>query len=298
MSTIYILKGLPGCGKTTEAKKMLQQEKKILRVNKDELRMMAQFGGYQSVSEKVIVQAEYDLVDLWTSRGFSVIVDDTNLNSIHEENYRKIAEKYPWCKVEVKEFNTPVDRCVLNDLSRKNSGGHYVGKDNIINMGFRFGYLKQEKPCIVFDMDGTLSDPAHRRTFVRKEDAQNNDSAFKPDWVKFFETCDKDAPRDEVIAKAREAKGQGYEVIICSARPEDYRDKTEKWLEQYNVPYDRLIMRKHADYRKDTIVKKEFLDQYLDKTKIVRVYDDRPCVIQMWRDNGLQVEDVGNGIEF
>jgi len=31
---------------------------------------------------------------------------------------------------------------------------------------------------------------------------------------------------------------------------------------------------------------------------IVKVYDDRPSVIRMWREKGLEVEDVGAGVEF
>lgn len=298
MATIHILKGLPGCGKTTLSKELLKAEKKILRINKDDLRAMAQFGGYSSVSEKMIVQAEYDTVDLWVSKGFSVIVDDTNLNPVHTQKYEEIAKKYPWAKVEIHDLlYVPVEQCIANDETRKGTP-RYVGKDNIINMGFRFGVMHQTRNCAVFDLDGTLSNPDHRRHYVRQAHQGQNDPEWKPDWIRFFETCDQDAPREEVIEKARQFHAQGVEVIICSARPEDYREKTEEWLRRFNVPYDRLIMRRHADYRKDTVVKKEYLDNFLDKTKILQVVDDRPCVIQMWRDNGLNVEDVGDGIDF
>lgn len=298
MAVIHILKGLPGCGKTTLSKELLKSEKKILRINKDDLRQMAQFGGYNSTSERVIVQAEYDIVDFWVSKGFSVIVDDTNLNPAHSQKYGEIASKYPWCKVEVHDMlDVPVERCIANDNSRRERGERFVGRDVIVNMGFQFGVLKQERQCVVCDMDGTLSDTSHRQNWVRQQNGEVNPD-WKPDWIKFFEHCDQDAPREDVIAKLRDWHARGFEIIICSARPEDYRAKTEGWLAQHNVPYDRLIMRKHADYRKDTIVKQEFLDNYLDRTKIVQVYDDRPCVIRMWRENGLTVEDVGDGVEF
>jgi predicted kinase len=297
-TTIHILKGLPGCGKTTLAKQLMQAEKKIVRVNKDDLRTMIQFGGYNSTTERVVVQAEYDLVDLWISKGFSVIVDDTNLNPVHPQKYEEIAKKYPWATVKYHDMlSIPIETCIANDLKRKGTGGHYVGRDNIINMGFKFGVLKQQRKCVVFDMDGTLSDASHRQGFVRNPNPLNDN--WSPNWNLFFEHCHEDLPRLEVINHAREAKEQGFEVIICSARPEDYRDKTESWLAQYGVPYDRLIMRRHADYRKDTIVKQEFLDDFLDKTQIVQVYDDRPCVIrEVWRAAGLETIDCGNGIEF
>jgi predicted kinase len=299
VSKIYILKGLPGCGKTTRAKELLKSEKKILRINKDDIRGMAQFGLFNPTSERMVVQAEYDIVDLWASKGFSVIVDDTNLNPVHSQKYEEIANKYPWVTVEyIDMMDVPVDKCIANDLARKEFGGHYVGRDNIINMGFKFKVLTQTRPCVVSDMDGTISDPSHRRGYVRLLGGEVNPD-WKPDWIKFFESCDLDTPRMEVISQLQEYASKGYEIIICSARPEDYRDKTEKWLKKYNVPYDRLIMRRHKDYRKDTIVKQEFLDNYLDKTKILKVFDDRPCVIRdVWRAAGLDVVDCGDGIEF
>lgn len=39
-------------------------------------------------------------------------------------------------------------------------------------------------------------------------------------------------------------------------------------------------------------------DKYLTGLEILKVFDDRPSVIRMWRENGLLVEDVGNGEEF
>jgi hypothetical protein len=46
-------------------------------------------------------------------------------------------------------------------------------------------------------------------------------------------------------------------------------------------------------------VKNQMLDTYFpDKNVIRAVIDDRPSVIRMWRENGLDVIDVGKGIEF
>ena len=58
-------------------------------------------------------------------------------------------------------------------------------------------------------------------------------------------------------------------------------------------------MRKSGDKRPDTDVKKEILDKYFkDKIKIFTVIDDRPSVIRMWKENKLDVIDVGDGIDF
>ena len=47
-------------------------------------------------------------------------------------------------------------------------------------------------------------------------------------------------------------------------------------------------MRAGQDRREDSIIKKEILDK-MPKAKIELVLDDRPRVIRMWRDNGLEV---------
>lgn len=57
-------------------------------------------------------------------------------------------------------------------------------------------------------------------------------------------------------------------------------------------------MRDAGDKREDTIVKSEIYDKYLKDLNIINIYDDRPSVIRMWRAKGLNVVDVGQGIEF
>ncbi len=58
-------------------------------------------------------------------------------------------------------------------------------------------------------------------------------------------------------------------------------------------------MRRSGDKRPDTEVKQQIYDTYFkDKYNIAYVIDDRPSVIQMWRSNGLEVIDVGEGVDF
>ena len=54
-------------------------------------------------------------------------------------------------------------------------------------------------------------------------------------------------------------------------------------------------MRSEGDCRKDTVVKKELFDTYIDhKYNVKLVLDDRKSVIRMWSfEKGLNVVDVG-----
>lgn len=304
---LYMCRGLPGSGKTTEAKKLIDENKKMIRLNKDDLREMLHFGGFNHVRERMVVEIEYQAVETAVLDGFSVIVDDTNLNPVHENKYRAIAAKYPWVTFEMVDLTTvPLETCIEHDQARKNAGGRYVGRDNIINMAFQFKLIKQERDCVVIDMDGTLSDPTHRRDLVYVP--KDNPTGKKSDWPSFFERCADDPPRDHVIDMLKKHKAIGREIILCSARPEFYdghdgkkhclRTVTVDWLKKYNIPFDRLIMRRQGDYRKDELVKSEILDKYLDRSRIVEIIDDRPIVINMWRSRGLEVQAVGSREAF
>ena len=303
---IIVLRGLPGCGKSTKAKEILDANPKAIRLNKDTLREMLHFGGYNQRNERYIVELEYQLAEKFVAKEMTVVVDDTNLNSIHTDYYKSLAEEHGAQFEVVDMTTTPIYACIARDEIRRQKGERFVGEDNIRNMAYQFGILKHDKTYAIFDMDGTLTKLDHRRHLV-KDVAEGT----KPDWDKFFSLCHEDEPRPEVIQKMYEERAKGHEVIICSARPEyttdktvNIREMTEQWLKQNGgwdkdgPVYSRMIMRRYNDHRKDTIVKKEMLDKYLDKTKIAVVYDDRPSVIRMWRENGLTVEDVGNGEEF
>ena len=87
-------------------------------------------------------------------------------------------------------------------------------------------------------------------------------------------------------------------LVLVSSRPEDYRRQTTDWLAQNEMKFDNLIMRQSGDKRPDTEVKNDIYHRYLKHYNIVRVFDDRPSVIRMWREKGLEVQDVGDGVEF
>ena len=57
-------------------------------------------------------------------------------------------------------------------------------------------------------------------------------------------------------------------------------------------------MRPSNNSRPDHEVKAKIFDDYLSGMKIKLVIDDRPSVIRMWKEKGLEVLDVGDGHEF
>ena len=145
---------------------------------------------------------------------------------------------------------------------------------------------------IVFDLDGTLADIEHRLAFVRS----------KPkNWRAF----DAGIPNDKVNSPVAEVfhslRDAGHNIVFASGRSEKTREATVAWLDAngfWSVS-SHLYMRKADDFRGDDIVKKEILDQITSAwgSKPDMVFDDRPRVVKMWRDNGIFVFDVYQGTE-
>ena len=150
-----------------------------------------------------------------------------------------------------------------------------------------------KKNIVIFDLDGTLALIDKRRDISMKDNG-------KMDWDIFFDpkNIDLDLPNIPVIEMAQMLKSQGYNIVIFSGRSKATKDVTKDWLSRYDVPYDVLKMRPTGDhwhYMKDSDLKKHWLDDLDIKDDIFAVFDDRQQVVDMWRDNGLQVFQVADG---
>ena len=145
---------------------------------------------------------------------------------------------------------------------------------------------------IVFDIDGTLANIEHRLDYVRS----------KPkNWKAFDAGIPNDAVNPHVAEAFHSLKAAGNEIIFASGRNERSRDATMDWLKT-NRLWDyraKLYMRKADDFRSDDIVKREILDEIVADwgRKPDMVFDDRPRVVRMWREEGIFVFNVYQGEE-
>lgn len=154
---------------------------------------------------------------------------------------------------------------------------------------------------VIFDIDGTLADGSHRMHHIQS----------KPkNWKAFFEAQVDDPPIKPVVNLLQELWATHNTILFCTARPEDYRAQTEKWLKDVvmNAPwwpnpvYPRpnreplLYMRAKGDFRNDDIVKSELLDQMIrEGYDPVIAFEDRKRVVKMFRERGLIVCHVAEG---
>lgn len=152
-----------------------------------------------------------------------------------------------------------------------------------------------EKPkIIIIDVDGTIAKIDHRYPKIKVE---------PKDWAGFYMAADKDEPLIENIKTIKaDLEANGAQPVFVTGRSDISRDITFAWITQHffsgaTHPYV-LHMRIDGDHREDFEVKKEINENHLAEFNVIRVYEDRPQVIRMWKELGYEVVDVGPGFEF
>jgi predicted kinase len=296
---LLILRGVPGCGKSTFAHQWLKEGERRARVNRDDIRMQF-FGKETGVDENMVTQIEHQQVDSLLKAGYSVVVDDTNIRHAYINAFVKIAAKHG-TPVAIKEFDVDLKVAIGRNATRASLGGRNVpvhviekmhksmkssGQYSRQHVESAWGQSEIAQPYIrpvgaekvyLFDIDGTLAAMSDRSPF---------------EWSKVAD----DDPRPQVIETAHAHAKAGYKIIVMSGRDAVCRRETTKWLDFYDVPFSRLYMRAEGDMRKDNIVKQELFDKHIrDKYNVIAVYDDRDQVVDMWRAMGVDCFQVQPG---
>jgi hypothetical protein len=154
------------------------------------------------------------------------------------------------------------------------------------------------KNVIICDIDGTIADVRHRLHYIQTDGTKK----AKPDWDSFHAACVDDTPFLDVIRVVDALRmgtcGCGYRrlnLYFLSGRNDVVREQTERWLDSVADfgNYEALVMRKAGDRRPDTEIKLEMIRQLgLTPDDVLCIFDDRQCVVDMWRENGYRVMQV------
>jgi len=273
---IKFLRGLPSSGKTTWAKDYIlySPNKKIIRVNKDDIRAML-VQPFRTDIEKLTVAIERKITEMAFTRGYEVIVDNTNFNPEHLKHYQ---DKYGIGNVEVKDFDTSLEECILRDSKREKPVGEKVITDMYNKyVSYKVADNSSLPPAILVDVDGTIATKCDRDIY---------------DYSKVIGDYEVKNVADIVRVYA----DQGIRVIIMSGRDDDSKVVTQNWLRLHKIPCYEIHMRRTGDKRDDAIVKRELFDEFVrDRFNIKFVLDDRDRVVKMWRDLGLTCLQVNYG---
>lgn len=98
--------------------------------------------------------------------------------------------------------------------------------------------LNLDSDTVLVDLDGTLSDPDHRRHFLL---------THAPDWDAFSHGAASDPPMPVVIDDVN-ARHAHMNIIISSGRPHFALKLTVEWLLANNVEWDLLALRPKHDF--------------------------------------------------
>ena len=140
---------------------------------------------------------------------------------------------------------------------------------------------------IVFDIDGTLANIEHRRSFV----------ATKPkNWKAFTAGIVNDTPHEDIVTLSSMFVACGNTLLLCSGRGEEQRDVTVDQMNEFGVLYSKLYMRPAKDHRPDDIIKVELLQQIREEFGNPWLwFDDRTRVVNAIRAEGVRVLQVAPG---
>lgn len=284
MNQVIICSGLPASGKSTWTAEQVASSPNTIAISKDYLRAMLFADSKRKPwHEGLVLKVRDAIIDQALKSKRNVIIDDTNLNPIHEEKIRTLIDEgqYPEkVNVRIQEFDKSLEDCIKDDLKRERSVGETVIRDmhnQYIRPKLKVEQDPKNEDAVIFDLDGTLALIDDRNPYDATE-------------------CEYDKLNQPVYDCLHRYQDGGYKIIICSGRSSKYLKQTDRWLGKHGIKPDLFLMRKEGDVRRDSILKREmFIKNILPKYFVNVVFDDRQQVVDTWRDMGLTVFQVADG---
>jgi hypothetical protein len=270
---------------------MEREPHKWARVSWDDIRHESPNYKFSKANEKRVIERAYLAAHEAAGDGYNLLIDNTNLSDRHVNYWTELANAWGLA-VEVKFFDVSVDECVRRDALRAgkySKGGAQVGRVVVERFALSRGLIQwpANKPIVIVDVDGTLSDTSHRRKL-----RENG----KVDWNYFYrdDLILADPPFSVVVDWVRGLYETHVVVIVSGRDAGSSAFSTVEWLAKNNVPYHHIFMRNAGDRRDDTLVKQDILN-LLPRDRVAFTIDDRDRVVAMWRKNGLTCYQVADG---
>ncbi len=113
-NTLYIMKGLPGSGKSVRAREIVAQVPDTIRVNMDDIRS-SMFPGsdFSKKRERMVSSIRNELIQHGLFAGYNVVSDDTNLNPGTFAEVQGLADTAEDTTVEIVDFtDVPLVTCL------------------------------------------------------------------------------------------------------------------------------------------------------------------------------------------
>lgn len=289
---IKVLVGISGSGKSTYANTWVKEKSNRVVIGRDKIRELlfayteSNIEDYYNEpdwvkNEKIVSEYLFKLVDYSLVQGKDVCIDNTHLSAKYLD---EIKQRYFNQEIEFKVFDIPLISAIYWDSQRARKVGEKVitaqHKNFLKLKDYDFTHTPTSKkveqninfaPCVIFDIDGTLSNSLHRHIFSEKDEEIFDDKVILP------------------VSSVLHSVKDWYHIIFLSGRDEKYREITTKWLkEKVGISHFDLFMRKNKDVRNDAIVKEELFKEHILPNYYTNfVVDDRLRVVKLWNDLGI-----------
>lgn len=286
---LTILRGISGCGKSTEAAILAAQGAKV--VSRDAIRIGLFDFEFDPTREDEVTLIEHAMLEAYLKAGYDVVSDNTNIENKFMKNIAKIGYKYG-AEVEVKVFDISLDEAKKRNDKRAALGGRFVPHDVIERQHDRLkktrGYQLPVAPP-VRSYEGT---PGKPKAFMYDLDGTvYHMNGKRGPYDHNVDIDDPDLTVMQVVNSI--AQTTGWMAIAMSGRKSATRERTIDSLNRDNCYFDLLYMRADGDDRADNIIKAELFDSYIrDHFDVQMVIDDRLQVVKMWQRMGLKVLNV------
>lgn len=296
---LMVVRGLPGSGKSTFAKKWVSQDpEKRIRVSRDDLRFQF-YGAYHGLTpwqEAFITRMEHSLVKTALVSRQSVVVDNQNLKASYVLAYLKIAYDVG-VPVVHKDFNVDIDTVLEQNKQREQN--RIVPEDAILKIKrkyFQGGKFPTFPVLSEQQEERYIPDVSLPKALLLDVDGTAMHMSITRGPYDFHLVLD-DLPNEPVVEVVQAMKARGYKVIVLSGRDDSCAEDTRLSLEIAGIEIDELHMRATGDNRKDFIVKKEIFNERIrNNYNVVFALDDRDTVVEAYRkDLGLPVFQVNYG---
>lgn len=291
---ITILRGASGCGKSTLAISSVKAANgSLIRVNRDSIRKMlygddlSRYYTDKKLSsyENTVTEIQFNTIREALKKDLNVVIDDTNLD---EKTVNKIVTEFS-TETTINTYVMPiVDLTELKYRVSKRDGinTNYIEKQYNKHLALSKGLTYNTFPkkeftqhlpsykskAIIVDIDGTLAEKGDRDIY---------------DGSKVY----LDKPIVAVVELVKAFRKNDTKIIVVSGRDEKYRDVTHDWLVKHVFEDEdfALFMRKENDKRRDSIVKSEIFNTFINQNyNVVAAVDDRLQVLeQCWSKHGI-----------
>lgn len=148
------------------------------------------------------------------------------------------------------------------------------------------------RDAYIFDVEGTLSDFAHRLHLAPKV------RSGEENWDAFQEQFKNDPLRDDVASLLMRLSGFG-EIFISTGLPEKRRDDLFNWLDYHGLlPYiNQIFMRSEEDKAMRTVYLKIGHLRSIGNSgyKVRAIFDDRADVCAVFAEKGITAFNINSG---